>query len=98
MGFILAIQLRAMYFSIALSTHQIDFTFAILLSRFSANSFSESFFHIQTELLRHICAFARLGEVETVEVHDLVPGRDKVTHKLFLRIVLCIDLSEGTQL
>ena len=42
-----------------------------------------------------IRVFMRLGEVEAVEVHDLVPGCGKVTHELFLRIVLCIDLGQG---
>ena len=40
-------------------------------------------------------AFTRLGDVEAVEVHDLVPGRDEVTHELFLVIVLSIDLGQG---
>lgn len=40
-------------------------------------------------------AFTRLGDVEAVEVHDLVPCRHEITHKLFLVIVLSIDLGQG---
>ena len=40
----------------------------------------------------------RSDEVEAVQVHDLVPGRDEVAHELFLRIVLRIDLGQGAEL
>lgn len=40
-----------------------------------------------------ILTFTQLGKVEAVEVHDLIPSRHKVTHKLFLGVVLGIDLS-----
>ena len=68
------------------------------------------FFHIQTGFRCNAApiqraglgvitrAFTRLGEVEAVKVHDLVPGRDKVTHKLFLVVVLGIDFGKSTQL
>lgn len=42
--------------------------------------------------------FTQLGEVEAVEVHNLIPSRHKVEHELFLGIVLGIDLSQGAQL
>src|SRR5437763_13752733 len=32
------------------------------------------------------------GEVEPVEVHDLVPRGHEVPHELLLRVVTCIDL------
>ena len=40
----------------------------------------------------------RSDQVEAVQVHNLVPGCDEVTHELFLRIVLRIDLGQGAQL
>ena len=41
------------------------------------------------------CAFTESGNVKAVEVHNLVPRRDKVTHKFFLRIILGVDLGQG---
>src|SRR5687767_10676418 len=38
------------------------------------------------------------GEVEPIEVHDLVPRSDEVTHELLLRVVLCVDLRDGSEL
>src|SRR6266508_6130802 len=38
------------------------------------------------------------GTVESVEVHDLVPGGDEVAHELLLRVVCCVDLGEGSEL
>jgi hypothetical protein len=43
-------------------------------------------------------AFAQLGEIKAVEIHDLVPGGNKVMHELFLVVVLGVDLSQGAQL
>src|SRR5512139_3447801 len=40
----------------------------------------------------------RSDTVEAVQVHDLVPGCDEVTHELFRPIVLRIDLGQGAQL
>src|SRR5664280_271945 len=38
------------------------------------------------------------GEVEPIEIHDLVPRGDEVGHELLLRVVAGIDLRECTQL
>ncbi len=38
------------------------------------------------------------GEVEAIQVHDLVPGRYEVMHKLPWRIGLAINLGERTEL
>ena len=38
------------------------------------------------------------GEVEPIEVHDLVPRRHEVTHELLLRVVAGVDLREGAEL
>ncbi len=35
-------------------------------------------------------------KVEPVETHHLVPGSHEVTHELLLRVVLCVDLREGS--
>src|SRR4051794_25759158 len=43
-------------------------------------------------------AARRSGEVEAVEVHDLVPRRHEVPHELLLRVVGGVDLGEGTEL
>src|SRR5690348_450332 len=40
----------------------------------------------------------RSGEVETVEVHDLVPRRDEVTHELLLRVVTRVELRDASEL
>ena len=40
----------------------------------------------------------RSFQVKAVQVHDLVPGGDKVMHELFRCIVLRIDLGQGAQL
>src|SRR5262245_3882638 len=37
------------------------------------------------------------GEVEPVEVHDLVPGAHEVANELLLRVVGRVDLGDGTQ-
>ncbi|GEM_PF-5341944 len=37
-------------------------------------------------------AIAYLLQVEPVGVHDLYPGIDKILNKLFLVVVLCIEL------
>ena len=36
------------------------------------------------------------SQVEAVQVHDLVPRRHEVVHELPARIVLCVDLCQGT--
>ena len=41
---------------------------------------------------------SRSGEVEPVEVHDLVPRGDEVVHELLLRVVARVDLGERAQL
>ena len=38
------------------------------------------------------------GEVEAIQVHHLVPGRDKVMDKLLLRVRTSIDFSQGAEL
>jgi YD repeat-containing protein len=38
------------------------------------------------------------SEVETVQVHDLVPRRDKVVHELLLGVVTGVDFRQGPQL
>src|SRR5674476_637187 len=38
------------------------------------------------------------GEVEAVEIHDLVPRGDEVTHELLLRVVARVDLRKCTEL
>src|SRR5688500_18132804 len=38
------------------------------------------------------------GEVEPVEVHDLVPRGHEVTHELLLRVVARVDLRKRSQL
>src|SRR4051812_3227274 len=38
------------------------------------------------------------GEVEAVEVHDLVPRGDEVTDELLLRVIRRVDLRQGAQL
>lgn len=40
----------------------------------------------------------RLGKIETVKVHDFVPGSYEVIYKCFLRIVTRVDFCEGSQL
>src|SRR5207248_11238065 len=40
----------------------------------------------------------RSGEVEPIEVHDLVPCSHEVTHELLLGVVLCVDLRDGPKL
>ena len=40
----------------------------------------------------------RSSQVETIEIHHLVPRSDKVTHKCPLRIVTCVDFRNGTEL
>src|SRR5438552_14841515 len=40
----------------------------------------------------------RSGEVEAIEVHDLVPRSHEVTHELLLRVVACVDLRDGSEL
>src|SRR6266540_6662828 len=39
----------------------------------------------------------RSGEVEAIEVHDLVPRRHEVTHELLLRVVTCVDLRDASE-
>src|SRR5437588_304130 len=38
------------------------------------------------------------GEVESIEVHDLVPSGHEVTHELLLRVVARVDLRDGSEL
>src|SRR5690242_21242189 len=38
------------------------------------------------------------GEVEAIEVHDLVPRGNEVVHELVLRVVTCVDLGDGSEL
>jgi len=44
------------------------------------------------------CFPLRSRNVETIQVHHLVPCRHKVTHKRLLRIAACIDFSERAEL
>src|SRR5439155_23568337 len=37
-------------------------------------------------------------KVEAIEIHHLVPRSHKVTHELLLRVVLCVNLGEGSEL
>src|SRR5918911_2193335 len=37
------------------------------------------------------------GEVESIEVHDLVPRGHEVTHELLLRVVARVDLRDGSE-
>src|SRR3954462_7103176 len=37
------------------------------------------------------------AQVEPVQHHDLVPGRDEVTHELLPRVVLGVDLGDRPQ-
>ena len=41
--------------------------------------------------------FLRSDEIEAVKVHDLVPRRYKVVHKLLLRVRTCVDFSQGAE-
>src|SRR5947208_13147987 len=38
------------------------------------------------------------GNVESIQIHDLVPRGHEVTHELLLRVVTCVDFSERAQL
>src|SRR5687768_12909404 len=38
------------------------------------------------------------GEVEPIEVHDLVPCGHEVTHELLLRVVARVDLRDSSEL
>src|SRR5436190_5786527 len=40
----------------------------------------------------------RSGDVEAVQVHDLVPRSHEVTHELLLRVVARVDLGDGPEL
>src|SRR5438093_6319522 len=40
----------------------------------------------------------RSGKVEAIVVHDLVPRSHEITHELLLRVVLCVNLGEGSEL
>jgi hypothetical protein len=40
----------------------------------------------------------RLSEVEPIEIHHLVPGRDKVVNKLLLRIGTGVDFGQCAEL
>ena len=51
-----------------------------------------------TPALDMYAVLPRSGDVEAVQVHDFVPGRDEVAYKLLLRIVLRIDFGQGAQL
>src|SRR4029453_10210873 len=37
-------------------------------------------------------------KVEAIVVHDLVPRSHEITHELLLRVVLCVNLGEGSEL
>ena len=39
-----------------------------------------------------------LVQIKAVEIHNLVPSRHKILHKLFLIVILSIDLSQSAQL
>ena len=39
-----------------------------------------------------------LSEIESIEIHHLVPGRDEITNELLLRIRASINLGQRTQL
>jgi hypothetical protein len=36
--------------------------------------------------------------LEPIIVHDLGPSSDEITHELFFRVILRVDLAQGTQL
>ena len=38
------------------------------------------------------------GEVEAVQVHYLVPHRDKIVHELLLGVLTCVDFRQGPEL
>src|SRR5438034_10385666 len=40
----------------------------------------------------------RSGKVEAIVVHDLVPRSHEVTHELLLRVLLCVNLGDGSEL
>src|SRR5207249_7750870 len=40
----------------------------------------------------------RSGKVEAIVVHDLVPRSHEITHELLLRVLLCVNLGEGSEL
>jgi len=40
----------------------------------------------------------RSGDIESVEVHDLVPGRHKIVHELFRGVLTGVDLCHGPEL
>src|SRR5580700_3574286 len=44
------------------------------------------------------CFSGLAGQVEPVEVHDLVPGRDEVSDELLLGVIAGVDLGDGPQL
>src|SRR5262245_11841519 len=37
-------------------------------------------------------------KVEAIVVHDLVPRSHEVTHELLLRVLLCVNLGDGSEL
>ena len=49
----------------------------------------------------HVRQWARGGDssakIKAIRIHDLDPGGHEVPHKLFLIIILCIDLGIGPQ-
>jgi hypothetical protein len=40
----------------------------------------------------------RSGEVETIQVHDFVPRRDKVVQELLLEVLTCVDFRQCPEL
>ena len=40
----------------------------------------------------------RLGKVEAIEIHDLVPCSHEVMHEAFLRVITRVDFSDGSEL
>jgi len=49
--------------------------------------------------VKRLChAVTRLREIETIQVHDLVPGSDEIVHKHLLRIIRPINLGNCAQL
>src|SRR6266571_7099334 len=40
----------------------------------------------------------RSNKVEAIVVHDLVPRSHEITHELLLRVLLCVNLGDGSEL
>ncbi len=70
-----------------------------------ARATSPDFFILLSVILAEGCSLGQLDEcllvplqVEAIEVHDLRPGLDKITYEFLVRVVRCVDFSNGPQL